>query len=50
MIIGKLIPAGAGLSKYREVAERLVPELTEASAAEEEESPTGAEETALPVE
>ena len=32
VIIGKLIPAGAGLGAYRELAERVVPDAEEAEA------------------
>ena len=34
VIIGKLIPAGAGLNAYRQFAEQLVPEAETAEAAE----------------
>ena len=37
-IIGKLIPAGAGLNAYRHFAEELVPEVEPAPAAQTEET------------
>ena len=38
VIIGKLIPAGAGLNAYRHFAEELVPEVEPAPAAQTEET------------
>jgi DNA-directed RNA polymerase subunit beta' len=45
VIIGKLIPAGAGIDAYRELAETVVPELepAEKENSEEEETFTAAE-------
>ena len=45
MIIGKLIPAGAGLDAYRELAEQVVPDAAPA-AAEEPAAPADPEEMA----
>ena len=57
VIIGKLIPAGAGLSAYRDMAEAVVPEMESLEEAplelpepEEEEPESGGYDSAEPME